>query len=372
MNCTEEYVTVAEAARRTGVSVKALKIYEQRGLIAPARTEAGWRVYGPDERERLCDIATLRGLGFSLASVGDILAGETDAMDAALAHHAETLSARLEDVGEQIARVQALRRDIASGRRPEAGELTAIVAEHTAPRLAFDLPWPWGGERFELAAVRPLTYIVGPLGSGKTRLARRIADAWPGAVFSGLDRAEISADALHQRHKADPARAGRVERGLEWLHGEGANASHALACLVDALEDPDAAALVIDMVEQDLDAPTQEAIAGFLKMRASIRRPVFVLTRSSAVLDLAAVGEGEGIVFCPANHAPPLLVQPVPGGRGYEGVASCLATPEVRARTAGVIAWRPPEPDAGAPRGGAVGCGSAQASAVTDWDVPPA
>ncbi|WP_183028742.1 hypothetical protein [Variovorax sp. UMC13] len=29
-------------------------------------------------------------------------------------------------------------------------------------------------------------------------------------------------------------------------------------------------------------------------------------------------------------------------GPGYEAVATCLAAPEVRARTEGVIAWRPP------------------------------
>jgi hypothetical protein len=26
--------------------------------------------------------------------------------------------------------------------------------------VAFDLPWPWGGERFELRDVRPLNYII--------------------------------------------------------------------------------------------------------------------------------------------------------------------------------------------------------------------
>jgi hypothetical protein len=34
-------------------------------------------------------------------------------------------------------------------------------------------------------------------------------------------------------------------------------------------------------------------------------------------------------------------VAPYPGAAGYESVASCLASPEVRARTEGVIAWRP-------------------------------
>ena len=44
---------------------------------------------------------------------------------------------------------------------------------------------------------------------------------------------------------------------------------------------------------------------------------------------------------CPANHSPPTLVAPYPGAIGYEAVATCLATPEVRARTEGIIATRP-------------------------------
>ena len=53
------------------------------------------------------------------------------------------------------------------------------------------------------------------------------------------------------------------------------------------------------------------------------------------------MGINEAIIFCPANHNTPTIVAPYPGAPGYEAVASCLAPPEVRARTAGVIAWRP-------------------------------
>src|SRR3546814_8588257 len=70
-------------------------------------------------------------------------------------------------------------------------------------------------------------------------------------------------------------------------------------------------------------------------------RPLFLLTRSSSILDLAAVTPDEAILFCPPNHSPPYRVAPYPGAPGSEAVASCLASPEVRARTAGVIAWRP-------------------------------
>jgi hypothetical protein len=62
-----------------------------------------------------------------------------------------------------------------------------------------------------------------------------------------------------------------------------------------------------------------------------------MLTRSCAILDLTAVGPDETIILCPANHSPPTQVTPYPGAPGYEAVATCLASPEVRARTAGVM-----------------------------------
>jgi hypothetical protein len=78
-----------------------------------------------------------------------------------------------------------------------------------------------------------------------------------------------------------------------------------------------------------------------LRRRPPPARPLFFLTRSSAILDLDAIGSDEAIILCPANHSPPVVVTPVPGAPGFEAVATCLASPEVRARTAGVIAWRP-------------------------------
>ena len=43
----------AEAARRLGVSVKALRLYEQRGLVTPKRTRQGWRYFDADDLDRL-------------------------------------------------------------------------------------------------------------------------------------------------------------------------------------------------------------------------------------------------------------------------------------------------------------------------------
>ena len=47
------HLSPAETARRFGVSIKALRLYESRGLLKPLRSEAGWRTYGPDQIARL-------------------------------------------------------------------------------------------------------------------------------------------------------------------------------------------------------------------------------------------------------------------------------------------------------------------------------
>lgn len=95
------------------------------------------------------------------------------------------------------------------------------------------------------------------------------------------------------------------------------------------------------MVEDGLDQASQKALMGWLRERGADARPVFLMTRSTAILDLALAGDDEAILFCPANHSPPIRVAPHPGAPGYEAVATCLASPEVRARTTGIIAWRP-------------------------------
>jgi ABC-type ATPase with predicted acetyltransferase domain len=93
------------------------------------------------------------------------------------------------------------------------------------------------------------------------------------------------------------------------------------------------AVLIVDMAEQGLDGATQKALAAHLRRRARIgARPLFLMTRSTAILDLQAVGPDEAIILCPANHSVPVRVDPRPGAPGRESLAMCLASPEVRAR----------------------------------------
>lgn len=340
MSSSAQFINAAAAAKRLGVSTKALRLYEQRGLLAPIRTAAGWRTYGPKEMEQAAEIAALRALGLSLAQVAQVFNGEPDCLEPALAAHQTTLEGRLHQLASTVEKVRNLRADLARGQVPAPGELPRLLSPASQIEIVLDLPWPWGGERFELTAIKPLTYIIGPLGSGKTRLAQAIAATTQGATFLGLDRL-IAGETAESHLAKDKALNARVEQALAWLIEDGATPSTALTALIVGLEIEGPTILVVDMVEQGLDQATQEAVIAHLRHRGPEARPLFLMTRSCAILDLGAVGTDEAILLCPANHSPPSLVAPYPGAAGYEAVATCLASPDVRARTEGVIAWRP-------------------------------
>jgi len=340
VTASAQYLNPAEAAKQLGVSAKALRLYEQRGLVAPVRTRAGWRAYGPAEMARAAEIAALRALGLSLTQVARVLCGDSSGLEPALAAHQASLEDQARRLAATVERVRGLRADLAQGQAPAAAELARLAGAPGEPAVAFDLPWPWGGERFELRDIRPLTYVIGPLGSGKTRLIQALAETLPNTALAGLERLADDGAAARGQLAADPALKARVDAVAAWMAEDGAQTSSALVALLVGLEADGPDVLVVDMIEQGLDQAAQDALIAWLRRRGPAGRPVIFTTRSSAILDLAAVGGDETVILCPANYSPPIRVAPHPGAPGYEAVASCLASPVVRARTEGVISIR--------------------------------
>lgn len=69
-----EFFSIGELARRTGVPVKTIRFYSDRGLMPPSRrTAARYRLYHAEDAARLELVRTLRGLDFSLPAIAALL-----------------------------------------------------------------------------------------------------------------------------------------------------------------------------------------------------------------------------------------------------------------------------------------------------------
>ncbi len=65
--------TISVAAELAGVTIRSLRLYERRGLLAPARTTGGTRRFSSDDLRRLRRIAELVDDGVNLTGIGKIL-----------------------------------------------------------------------------------------------------------------------------------------------------------------------------------------------------------------------------------------------------------------------------------------------------------
>jgi DNA-binding transcriptional MerR regulator len=64
-------LTIGEFARASRLSPKALRLYDELGLLRPARVDpaSGYRFYAPAQLERARLVAWLRRLGMPLARI---------------------------------------------------------------------------------------------------------------------------------------------------------------------------------------------------------------------------------------------------------------------------------------------------------------
>ncbi len=67
-------MTICEAARACGLTAKAIRLYEARGLLGPTRrSAAGYRLYTPADLEELRFIRSARALGQRQAEIRQVL-----------------------------------------------------------------------------------------------------------------------------------------------------------------------------------------------------------------------------------------------------------------------------------------------------------
>jgi len=122
------HLSPTETATRFGVSIKALRLYESRGLLKPLRTEAGWRTYGPDQIARLHQILALKRLGLPLARIATILAG-TSSLDPVLELQERVLAREGDRLARALELVRAARAKLRNGQSLSVDDLATLTTE---------------------------------------------------------------------------------------------------------------------------------------------------------------------------------------------------------------------------------------------------
>lgn len=101
----KEYL-ISDLSREFGVTLRALRFYEDRGLLAPKRIGT-MRIYSRRDRERLSVILKGKQLGFTLAEIQDMLTPSEQGGKGGI-----DLKLSLTKVEEQIAHLESQREEI--------------------------------------------------------------------------------------------------------------------------------------------------------------------------------------------------------------------------------------------------------------------
>jgi DNA-binding transcriptional MerR regulator len=116
MNASKEreLSRVGEVAERLGVSSRTIKYYEELGLVQPeSRSSGGFRLYGEEEVQRLERILRMKGIGYSLATIHELLAVREAAQEADKVTVLREVAGRLKDrEQEATVHIQRMQNDL--------------------------------------------------------------------------------------------------------------------------------------------------------------------------------------------------------------------------------------------------------------------
>ncbi|WP_292898822.1 MULTISPECIES: MerR family transcriptional regulator [unclassified Nitratireductor] len=124
-NQSEDYTRIGEMAREFGVTLRALRFYEDKGLLTPERIGTS-RLYSRNDKLRLQQILLGRKIGFSLSDIKEVLDLHDPAKDRG-AGNVEQLKLVLRKSERQMVRLEKQQRSIEDA----ISELKKLIADVT-------------------------------------------------------------------------------------------------------------------------------------------------------------------------------------------------------------------------------------------------
>jgi DNA-binding transcriptional MerR regulator len=114
---------IGEVARSAGVNIQTLRYYERRGLVVPPfRRHSGQREYDEEDIRRVRIIKAAQRLGFTLAEIQEMF--DLSGHRRATGELHDRATAKVAEIDERIARLQAMRADLSAVIAAECDSLT--------------------------------------------------------------------------------------------------------------------------------------------------------------------------------------------------------------------------------------------------------
>lgn len=126
------FLRIGDVAERTGVSAKALRLYEKRGLLKPAMYSAsGYRLYDEDSLRRLMQIVLLKRGGFSLTEIGVLLERNAEAGAHVLVSRIASLEREVSVKTQSLKALRMMAKRLDSAGSIDVDELTGAIRMNT-------------------------------------------------------------------------------------------------------------------------------------------------------------------------------------------------------------------------------------------------
>lgn len=122
-----EVLDIRDVARRTGLTSRALRFYEARGLVKPLRTHSGRRVYGRAELEQVNRIVALKRAGLTLSQIASLTGDRRLDLGKLIDLQLETLESRRAELDEARSLLLSVKSRIDRGEPVDAATFCSLI-----------------------------------------------------------------------------------------------------------------------------------------------------------------------------------------------------------------------------------------------------
>lgn len=122
-------LTIDEVVRQTGLTSRALRYYEKRGLLRPLRTASGRRLFSASELERVQQIIALKMAGLSLARIAQVIDRKHISLEALIEGQLTALNEEASKLHAARNRLTSLLTRVRTGEQLDVASLCSLIKE---------------------------------------------------------------------------------------------------------------------------------------------------------------------------------------------------------------------------------------------------